>query len=1134
MRNIDGGFYRFDPRTWKADAHIRYAIINPHGHVFDHWGQEFVTDGTTNVNYYGTAFSGYAAYPRKHPAMDSLFKQNTRPSAGTEIISSRHFPDDMQGDFLITNVIGFQGILHYKLKQQGSGFVGEIAEPILTSSDANFRPVDQEFGPDGALYFLDWQNPIIGHLQHNLRDPSRGRTHGRVYRVTAADRPLAPLAKIAGQPIEALLDLLRDPDYRVRYRTRIELSGRKSDDVAAAITRWTANLDSQDPQYAHHLLEALWVDQHHNIVNVELLERVLASPQPRARALALRVLGDWHDRVPGALALLNRFAADADPLVRLEAVRAASFFTVPEAIEPAAIAAEQPLDYYLNYVRNETLATLEPYYHQAISAGRPIAVTTPVGARLVLQRMNNAELLKADRTVPVLTELLLRSGITDAQRREALTQLAKLQNKPEVPALVGVLQERPASDTDDIVTYDLVRLLTSHSGSEMQAARGELEKLATQSKQPAMRRIGYLGLIAADGSADKAWQLGSGSLAGLLDLVTAAPLIADAGARAALFPKIAPLLDGLPKIGSSDSNAAAHSTRGRFVRISLPRKGTLTLAEVEVYSNGRNIARHGTASQKNVAWNGPPSKGIDGNSSGNFGDKSHTHTEEDTAEPWWEVDLGSEQPIDSIVIYNRTDGDFGKRLDGFTLQVLDARRDEKYRQEKIPAPPIKAEFKLTSVQDNIRRAAMIALVSMRGQEAPAFKLLSRFVRDNVERTPAIKAIQRIPAPSWPADEVAPLLDSILGYVREMSPQERTAPTALDAMQLANALAAALPADQAKKARADLAALGVSVIRVGTIPHQMVFDQEQLIVQAGKPIEIVFENSDIMPHNFAIVEPGALEEVGLLAEATATQPDAPQRHFVPQSKKILLASQLLQPTQSQQMTFKVPTKPGVYPYVCTYPGHWRRMYGAMYVVDNLDEYLANPEAYLAAHPLPVADELLKFNRPRKEWKLEELTPALTEIDHGRSFSNARQLFQVASCVACHKLNDAGNAIGPDLSKLDPKLTPADILKEILQPSAKINEKFQTVTLTLDSGKIISGLIVNETPQAIRVIENPLAKAEPIEIPVSEIETRQKSAVSLMPNGLLDKLTREEVLDLLAYIVARGDEHAPAFHGAGHHH
>ena len=74
-----------------------------------------------------------------------------------------------------------------------------------------------------------------------------------------------------------------------------------------------------------------------------------------------------------------------------------------------------------------------------------------------------------------------------------------------------------------------------------------------------------------------------------------------------------------------------------------------------------------------------------------------------------------------------------------------------------------------------------------------------------------------------------------------------------------------------------------------------------------------------------------------------------------------------------MRFTAPTKPGVYPYVCTYPGHWRRMYGALYVVDDLDEYLADPEAYLAKNPLPITDELLKFNRPRKEWKFEELAP-----------------------------------------------------------------------------------------------------------------------------------------------------------------
>ena len=70
------------------------------------------------------------------------------------------------------------------------------------------------------------------------------------------------------------------------------------------------------------------------------------------------------------------------------------------------------------------------------------------------------------------------------------------------------------------------------------------------------------------------------------------------------------------------------------------------------------------------------------------------------------------------------------------------------------------------------------------------------------------------------------------------------------------------------------------------------------------------------------------------------------------------------------------KPGVYPYVCTYPGHWRRMSGALYVVADLDEYLADPEGYLAKNPLPIKDELLKFNRPRKEWKYEELAPAVS--------------------------------------------------------------------------------------------------------------------------------------------------------------
>jgi putative heme-binding domain-containing protein len=315
---------------------------------------------------------------------------------------------------------------------------------------------------------------------------------------------------------------------------------------------------------------------------------------------------------------------------------------------------------------------------------------------------------------------------------------------------------------------------------------------------------------------------------------------------------------------------------------------------------------------------------------------------------------------------------------------------------------------------------------------------------------------------------------------------------------------------------------------------MAYDKETVVVKAGKPIEIVLENTDLMPHNFVIAQPGAMEEIGQAAEATATQPDAQARHFVPPSNKILLASRLLQPRQSQKLSFTPPTQPGVYPYVCTYPGHWRRMYGAMYVVEDLDQYLANPEAYLAAHPLPIKDDLLKDRRARTEWKFEDLAAAVQGMEHGRSHGNGKQMFQVAACVACHKLDGVGTEIGPDLAQLDPAYKPIDILRELLDPSAKINEKFQTYGFQTDSGAVVSGLVVAETADTVKIVENPLVKAQAVELKKSQITERQKVPVSIMPKGLLDKLTREEILDLIAYLAARGNPKDRLFHGEGHHH
>ena len=850
----------------------------------------------------------------------------------------------------------------------------------------------------------------------------------------------------------------------------------------------------------------------------------------------------WLDRVPNAL---NQFgssrAADQSPRVRLEAVRTASFFKVPEAVEVVLIANDLPNDPYLDFLSKETMKTLQPFVDAATKEGRPLAFSTDVGARFALKSLSNDNLLKEKRNKAVYMEMLFRPGLRDEQRREAVQGLAKLENRSELNVVMDSIRSLDEKQAECRYHGGVRSLSPAHRAapSELTSARAELERLATMAKQPVFRQIGYASLISVDGSIDKAWALAISDVKKLQDFVNAMPLISDPSVRATLYEKVEPLLDGLPgKLGANKSKG----TQGRFVRVELQGKGTLTLAEVEVFSGGENVARRGRASQKNTAHGGDAKKPIDGNKSGSFNAGGQTHTEENTNNPWWEVDFVEELPIDQIVIYTRTE--MPERLNDFTVTVLDAKRGEVFKTGKNPAPKVSTTFTLEGggQESIVRRAAMNALTYVRGQEAKTFLTLAKFVKEDIDRPAAVRALQRLPKSAWPADQAGPLLDVLLASIRKTPAADRTSDTSLNALEFADALTTLLPADQAKKTRAELGELGVKVIKLGTVFEKMSYDKDIVVVKAGKPVEFILDNSDLMPHNFVITQPGSLEEIGMLSETNAQQPGFAERQYVPQSKNVLAASKLLQPRDSQKLSFEAPKKPGVYPYVCTYPGHWRRMYGALYVVEDIDEYLANPESYLVLNKIEAQDALLKDRRPRTEWKFEDLAAGLEQLsggtgdhaEHGvkRSHGNGKQIFKVANCVGCHKLEGVGNQFGPDLAKLDPKWKPIDILKEMLDPSARINEKFQTNVFELGNGKVVTGLVIEENPDVIKVIENPLAKAEPVVLKRGDIVGREKSKISLMPKGLLDKLTRDEILDLVAYVYAGGDKaHAQYKGGTG---
>ncbi|MEM7235510.1 MAG: HEAT repeat domain-containing protein, partial [Planctomycetota bacterium] len=369
--------WRYEHRSKKFGVHASLSFSNPWGHVFDYWGQNFIGDASPGFSYWAAPISGRVDYPQKHPGgsqhgrlaqqtgggegygkkyrFPRFYKKRTRPLAGCAILSSRHFPDDVQGNFLVTNCIGDRMLLSHQVREEGSGFAGKEAEPIVVCSDGNFRPVDVQVAPDGSLHIVDWHNALIGHLQHNLRDPSRDHSHGRVWRVIHSKRPLLKPARIAGEPIPALLELLKLPEDRTRYRARRELAGRRSRDVIDATEAWLESVSDND----HLRLEALWIHQTHNVVNESLLKGLLNAKDHRARAAAVRVLSYWLDRVDSPLTLLKKGVNDKHARVRLESLRALSFLQGDDAIEVALGVLEHEMDDYLQYTLDQTMRRLE-------------------------------------------------------------------------------------------------------------------------------------------------------------------------------------------------------------------------------------------------------------------------------------------------------------------------------------------------------------------------------------------------------------------------------------------------------------------------------------------------------------------------------------------------------------------------------------------------------------------------------------------------------------------------------------------------------------------------------------------------------------------------------------------------------
>lgn len=348
VRATNGGFYRYSPQRHHLERTAQLSIPNPWGIAFDEWGQNFFAHTSGPDMTWMMPGTIKSRYGKSSPLPKNLIEDahRVRPTSGLEFISSRHFPDEVQGDLIIHNTIGFLGTKQHTMIDDpaSSGYLSKHRQDLMVSTDTKFRPVDMEIAPDGSLYVVDWHNVLVGHMQHNARDPLRDHVHGRIYRITYPSRPLVKPAKIADATIDELLDNLKLPEYRSRYRTKRELRGRDADEVLAKLKDWVSALDKNDTRYEHQILEALWVSWGLNRIDQELLQQLLSAKDFRARAAAVKVLRYVGHQVSNQADLLLTASQDQNPRVRLEAFVAASWLDKEVGLPIIEAAGKLPLD----------------------------------------------------------------------------------------------------------------------------------------------------------------------------------------------------------------------------------------------------------------------------------------------------------------------------------------------------------------------------------------------------------------------------------------------------------------------------------------------------------------------------------------------------------------------------------------------------------------------------------------------------------------------------------------------------------------------------------------------------------------------------------------------------------------------
>ena len=136
--------------------------------------------------------------------------------------------------------------------------------------------------------------------------------------------------------------------------------------------------------------------------------------------------------------------------------------------------------------------------------------------------------------------------------------------------------------------------------------------------------------------------------------------------------------------------------------------------------------------------------------------------------------------------------------------------------------------------------------------------------------------------------------------------------------------------------------------------------------------------------------------------------------------------------------------------------------------------------------------------------------------GRSIAHGKVVFEQATCNRCHSIDGNGTTLGPDLTGLAKKYNGSKLLEQVIRPSSQIHKDFQPQLIVVDTGQVLTGVVITQTERQLTLLPNMLKPEKTHVLDKSSIDEQQTSSVSSMPVGLLDTFSHDEIMDLIAYL------------------